>query len=307
MGYDYRYNGIERNDELGLDLAPFRSYDPAIGRWLQVDPMADAMPNMTPYRFGFNNPLSFSDPSGLFEEKKRVPGEETTRELNGREIRIGYAEESSSSNSLGPAPDFSWLMNGGSGRGSNASRRCSTCPTYDLPTATVTAQAPSDYWRVNGELMHQTRVFELARANQLLAAMILQERYGTTAAIKFMQYDVNSAIYNFANSYVNPVLLSITPIPLYSSAFSRFLPFVKPMRVSGGKLDGFTISLGRGYGARRRIDFHTLRNASKKTSRFPSWVSGRRLFHYHRGRGNNLRRHRPWEIGAKDASFWSRF
>jgi RHS repeat-associated protein len=36
----YRYNGIERNEELGLDLAVFRSYDPAIGRWLQVDPKA---------------------------------------------------------------------------------------------------------------------------------------------------------------------------------------------------------------------------------------------------------------------------
>ena len=68
----YRYNGIERNEELGLDLAFYRSYDPAIGRWLQVDPLAEAMPSMTPYRFGFNNPILWSDPLGLFESRKEA-------------------------------------------------------------------------------------------------------------------------------------------------------------------------------------------------------------------------------------------
>ncbi len=63
---------MERNDELGLDLAPFRSYDPAIGRWLQVDPMAEMMPSLTPYRFGFNNPVLWSDPLGLFESRREA-------------------------------------------------------------------------------------------------------------------------------------------------------------------------------------------------------------------------------------------
>ena len=68
----YRYNGMERDDELGLDLALFRSYDPAIGRWLQVDPLAELAPDWTPYRFGFDNPVLWSDKSGLFESRKEA-------------------------------------------------------------------------------------------------------------------------------------------------------------------------------------------------------------------------------------------
>ena len=55
---------MERNDELGLDLAPFRSYDPAIGRWLQVDPKAESFAPMSPYTGMGNNPISIIDPLG---------------------------------------------------------------------------------------------------------------------------------------------------------------------------------------------------------------------------------------------------
>lgn len=65
----YKFNGIERVQDFGLnvDMAMFRSYDPAIGRWWQADPLAALAPAQTPYRFGFNSPMNFSDPSGLFE------------------------------------------------------------------------------------------------------------------------------------------------------------------------------------------------------------------------------------------------
>jgi RHS repeat-associated protein len=60
----YRYNGIERNDDLGLDMAFFRTYDPAIGRWLQVDPKAESFATMSPYTGMGNNPISIVDPMG---------------------------------------------------------------------------------------------------------------------------------------------------------------------------------------------------------------------------------------------------
>ena len=83
----------------------------------------------------------------------------------------------------------------------------------------------------------------------------------------------------------------------------------KWLRASGGKIDGFTISKGSGYGAKSRFDFHKLGRASKASNRMtiPKFLRNKRLLHYHRGRGNNLRRHRPWEKGWNDKSFWDRF
>ena len=46
----------------------FRGYDPALGRFMQVDPLADIIPAINPYSFGYNNPVFFSDPLGLIGE-----------------------------------------------------------------------------------------------------------------------------------------------------------------------------------------------------------------------------------------------
>src|SRR5690606_39051231 len=60
----YKYGGKEWNDELGLDLYDFhaRNYDPAIGRWLNVDPLVEE--TMTPYQYVHNNPINLIDPDG---------------------------------------------------------------------------------------------------------------------------------------------------------------------------------------------------------------------------------------------------
>jgi hypothetical protein len=42
------------------------------GRFMRVDPLAEDAYSWTPYRFGFNNPVSFSDPNGLFEWKPEL-------------------------------------------------------------------------------------------------------------------------------------------------------------------------------------------------------------------------------------------
>lgn len=41
-----------------------RSYDPAIGRWWQIDPKAEKFYNETPYNMAHNNPLKYTDPDG---------------------------------------------------------------------------------------------------------------------------------------------------------------------------------------------------------------------------------------------------
>ncbi|WP_026948160.1 RHS repeat domain-containing protein [Algoriphagus marincola] len=65
----YLYNGKEANGHLGVNLFDYgaRMYDPAIGRWFVVDPLAELAPDWTPYRYGFNNPMKYTDPTGMFE------------------------------------------------------------------------------------------------------------------------------------------------------------------------------------------------------------------------------------------------
>ena len=61
-----KYNGKEYQDELRLNTFDygFRQYMPDIGRWAQVDPLAEKFIGESPYAYVNNDPLGFSDFDG---------------------------------------------------------------------------------------------------------------------------------------------------------------------------------------------------------------------------------------------------
>ena len=64
----YGYNNKELSDEFGLNWNDYgaRFYDPAIGKFISVDAIADH-PNQidkSPYAYGWNNPINLTDPDG---------------------------------------------------------------------------------------------------------------------------------------------------------------------------------------------------------------------------------------------------
>jgi RHS repeat-associated protein len=67
----YKFTGLERDAESSLDHTAFRQYAYLQGRWTSPDPYDGSYDLTNPqsfnrYSYALNNPLSFTDPSGLF-------------------------------------------------------------------------------------------------------------------------------------------------------------------------------------------------------------------------------------------------
>jgi RHS repeat-associated protein len=78
--YRYGFNGKEEDKEWGSQMIQdygFRIYNPTIGKFLSVDPLAPDYPWYTPYQFAGNMPIWATDLDGLEPEKKNSQGNYT--------------------------------------------------------------------------------------------------------------------------------------------------------------------------------------------------------------------------------------
>ncbi|MGB5979576.1 MAG: RHS repeat-associated core domain-containing protein [Cyclobacteriaceae bacterium] len=59
------YNaGSDWQKETGRYSTQYREYDPALGRFHAIDPMASSFATWTPYMYGYNDPVNANDPDG---------------------------------------------------------------------------------------------------------------------------------------------------------------------------------------------------------------------------------------------------
>lgn len=119
----WKFGGKELDDSFNDALATYdfgaRNYDPALGRWMNIDPLAFKYYSYSPYIFAANSPLVFVDPDGkqlilagnrrerrqLFREVKKLSndrlklnrktGEVTVRGNGGRNKNQNLAEGTS--------------------------------------------------------------------------------------------------------------------------------------------------------------------------------------------------------------------
>ncbi len=93
----FKYNGKEFDAETGNYYYGARYYDPKWSVWISVDPLAEEAPGWTPYRYGFNNPIKFIDPNGMFEEDTEYENAKTGEKVtvndgNDKTVKVNDAD-----------------------------------------------------------------------------------------------------------------------------------------------------------------------------------------------------------------------
>lgn len=104
--YKYGYNGKENDVETGYQNYGFRMYDPNLARFISLDPLTKIYPELTPYQFASNRPISGIDLDGrevenfIFGMKKKIFGVSSLK-MNNLNTVIGEVQQQSYTINIG--------------------------------------------------------------------------------------------------------------------------------------------------------------------------------------------------------------
>jgi RHS repeat-associated protein len=105
---NWTYTGqeLQRSFDLGLMNYGARFYDPAIGRFPSVDPLAHKRPGLSPYNYVQNNPIMRIDPTGMLDT---IPGSFTGKPLPESAEKTGNLLTDTKNAFITTAKRFRWL------------------------------------------------------------------------------------------------------------------------------------------------------------------------------------------------------
>jgi RHS repeat-associated protein len=98
--YRYGFNGKELDSDMDGNCYDygFRIYNPALGKFLSVDPLTKSYPWYTPYQFAGNCPIAYIDLDGLEGIKAITPGGKKVAELIKTQSKYIFAAIQASNN-----------------------------------------------------------------------------------------------------------------------------------------------------------------------------------------------------------------
>ncbi|HEY1056625.1 MAG TPA: RHS repeat-associated core domain-containing protein, partial [Emticicia sp.] len=292
----YQYNGKEKISDMDIGLYEygFRWYDAENARFTQIDPMIEKRDWLTGYNYVQNNPTSRFDFLGLIDldgdGKDDTPNllKEVVVKAQKREVS---KEWNNFITKLGPDGFENF-------KASVFEKKL--IPYQDNFAATIYGRDSEGNVMIPDEILERLyEETEKEAMGDLATAWAMLQSGEDPSSFSF---NINPiAQVNYINSYVytgidNNEAKSIVTgvgvqVALAYVGNIKASPFIKVVKARGGKIDGFTIGTRKGYGAQPRFDFHTI--STKKMQ--GKWANGKRLPHWHAGRGNKLHKHRPWE------------
>ncbi|KRD05420.1 hypothetical protein ASE21_20910 [Flavobacterium sp. Root901] len=97
----YKYNGKELQDELGLNMYDYtaRNYDPALGRWMNIDALSELSRRWSPYSYCYSNPVRYVDPDGMLA--KSVIDDLISKSDNDKETKWTFNNDGTATGSNG--------------------------------------------------------------------------------------------------------------------------------------------------------------------------------------------------------------